>query len=123
MRLFLSWIKINVPASVFSYVRGTIELEFTVACSQLTHSEILLCSGAHARRAGEDGFVTRTPVLAGQIMKGSIFSTEHNTSTDGLIAETAIINYSLSFVDQAKQISVFHFRCSKQTKLSCFQRK
>ncbi len=80
-----------------------------LASSQLTLNEILLCLGAHVHRAGEDGFVTRTPVLAGQIMKGSIFSTEHDTSTDGLIAETAIINYSLSFADQAKQTIVFRF--------------
>jgi hypothetical protein len=52
----------------------------------------------------------------------------------GMIAETEIIDYHLSFADQGKQTSVFHFRlqptnrslpfpfsiCSKQTEVAVF---
>jgi hypothetical protein len=53
----------------------------------------------------------------------------------GMFAETAIVDYRLSFVDQGKQTSVFHFRfqqtnggllfpfsvCRKQRKIAVFR--
>jgi hypothetical protein len=38
----------------------------------------------------------------------------------GMFAKTAVVDYYLSFADQGKQTSLFHFQCRKRTEVFRF---